>query len=70
MTRRQYTDPLGSDDEEDENVNETHRRNSAPTTPAHSSHNHSVGIPDPDFPGLLDLSPTRRDETTRQVHII
>jgi hypothetical protein len=28
-----------------------------------------VGVPDPDAPGLLDLSPTRKDESTKQVFI-
>lgn len=27
---------------------------------------HTVGIPDPDVPGLLDLSPTRRDSDVKQ----
>ncbi|OXA59855.1 EH domain-binding protein 1-like protein 1 isoform X2 [Folsomia candida] len=68
MTRRQYTDPLGSDEDDDENINEIQRRNSAPPTPVHTAKlsSHSVGIPDPDAPGLLDLSPTKRDETTQQ----
>lgn len=36
MTRRQYTDPLGSDEDDDENINEIQRRNSAPPTPVHT----------------------------------
>ncbi|ODN04966.1 EH domain-binding protein 1, partial [Orchesella cincta] len=71
MTRRQYTDPLGSDDEDDSAQSpDTIKQYSAPVTPAHRSAAHTIGIPDPDAPGLLDLSPTRRDSDVNKQRLL
>ncbi|CAL8110865.1 unnamed protein product [Orchesella dallaii] len=71
MTRRQYTDPLGSDEEDDSAQSpDTIKQYSAPVTPAHRSAAHTIGIPDPDAPGLLDLSPTRRDSDEKKQRLL
>ncbi|CAG7716093.1 unnamed protein product [Allacma fusca] len=67
MTRRQYTDPLGSDDEDDTAKSETPRRSSEPVTPVHRA---TIGVPDPEAPGLLDLSPTRKDNQNSQQKLL
>jgi len=66
MTRREYVDPLGSDDED------------SPSPPAMAAVQSQkddrqtmiVGVVDPEAPGLIDLSPTKQDDSTKEVGMI